>query len=264
MLPRVLQAGAVVCVCAMAPAKELAAEPVSWNAASCPDVALVLAIDASSSIDDHEYDLQMQGYARAFRDPAVLAAIREAGRVEIAVVIWGDAQSSAHILPFRVVATSADAQTLSDALGRTPRQVTGSTGLGRGLQMAVELILTEKPCAARRLIDVSGDGAQFNVRGQRAHITPAAIRDHARANGITINALAIEDDHASLGDYYRDTIMTGAESFVMRIGSMSDFGDAIIEKLHRELTATADPVPNGSRQANEIHSEDRTMTEAAI
>ena len=50
------------------------AVPVSARAAGPPpavDLALVLAIDSSASIDDGEYALQMAGIAAAFRDRAV-------------------------------------------------------------------------------------------------------------------------------------------------------------------------------------------------
>ena len=36
---------------------------------------LVLAVDASSSVDQQEFDLQVSGYVNAFRDPDVIAAI---------------------------------------------------------------------------------------------------------------------------------------------------------------------------------------------
>jgi hypothetical protein len=40
------------------------------------DVALVLAVDVSRSIDEDEAKLQREGYRDAVTDPAVLAAIR--------------------------------------------------------------------------------------------------------------------------------------------------------------------------------------------
>ena len=49
-------------------------------AAGAPvELELVLAVDASSSVDDGEFALQMQGIAAAFRNPDVQAAIRGTG-----------------------------------------------------------------------------------------------------------------------------------------------------------------------------------------
>ena len=39
------------------------------------DLELVLAVDVSSSVDDHEFELQTRGLAAAFRHPGVWAAI---------------------------------------------------------------------------------------------------------------------------------------------------------------------------------------------
>ena len=40
------------------------------------DLTLVLAVDCSRSINDEEFALQVEGYAAAFRHPAVLRAIQ--------------------------------------------------------------------------------------------------------------------------------------------------------------------------------------------
>ncbi len=39
------------------------------------DLELVLAVDTSGSVDTREYELQIEGLVKAFRDPAVIAAI---------------------------------------------------------------------------------------------------------------------------------------------------------------------------------------------
>ncbi len=53
-----------------------------------PDVALVLVTDVSRSIDDREFQLEKPGYAAAFADPKVIAAIQggPAGRIAVAYV----------------------------------------------------------------------------------------------------------------------------------------------------------------------------------
>src|SRR6185295_1866269 len=49
------------------------------------DLALVLAIDISKSISGEEHRLQLDGYARAFRDSAILDAIAAGSDAAIAV-----------------------------------------------------------------------------------------------------------------------------------------------------------------------------------
>ena len=48
------------------------------------DLQLVLAVDASGSVDQRRFELQMQGYVAAFRDPRALHAIQSGPTQEIA------------------------------------------------------------------------------------------------------------------------------------------------------------------------------------
>jgi hypothetical protein len=73
------------------------------SAARCPDLALVLAIDGSGSMGPAEFQLQLQGYAAAFRSASVQQAIQSAGQVEVAVVLWADAEMASQVMPFRDV-----------------------------------------------------------------------------------------------------------------------------------------------------------------
>jgi Protein of unknown function (DUF1194) len=68
----------------------IAAAPSQSSA--CVDVALVLAVDGSDSINDEEYAFQKSAIATAFRDKAVLSAMRDAGVVAISAVFWGDGE----------------------------------------------------------------------------------------------------------------------------------------------------------------------------
>jgi hypothetical protein len=51
------------------------------------DLQLVLAVDASGSVDQQRFELQRQGYMAAFRDPRVLGAIRSGATQAIAVTM---------------------------------------------------------------------------------------------------------------------------------------------------------------------------------
>ena len=218
----------------------LAAEPVSWPA-GCADVALVLSIDASGSIDDREFDLQMRGYADAFRSDEVHLALRMAGIVDVAVVVWGDPQLSAQILPFRRIGTGADAHRLAAELRSIGREVGGNTGLARGIQIALDLLADPAVCAERLIVDVSGDGREKHVRGRNADISLPAMRARAESMGVTVNALAIATDDRDIADYFERNVTVGHDAFVQHAATMDDFAAAIIEKLRRELLAGVVP-----------------------
>jgi hypothetical protein len=216
-----------------------AGEPLPGQAA-CADTALVLSIDGSGSIDDADYALQMQGYATAFRSDEVQFALRMAGVVDIAVVLWGDGDMSAQILPFQRIVDATGAERLAVEMEGLTREVTGNTGLARGLQIALDLLAEPGVCARRKIVDVSGDGRQKHMRMRHPVATLDDLRKRAEAMEVTVNALAIETDDDGLAEYFESRVMVGEMAFVIPIRSMRDFGDAIIEKLQRELMATDD------------------------
>jgi hypothetical protein len=199
----------------------------------CADLALVLAIDASGSVDAGEYALQRAGYAMAFSDPSVLAAVRAAGRVDVAVVLWGDGEMAPQVFPWQRISGAGAAADLTATLIYAPRQVTGNTGIGLGVNTALDLL--EGHCAARQVINVSGDGVESAAPRARSHIPLSLARDRAEEMGVTINALAITTDHPDLASWYEDHLITGTGSFVMTAGGFEDFGAAIIRKLGREI-----------------------------
>src|SRR6266550_2326672 len=51
------------------------------------DLQLVLAVDASGSVDHYRFELQKRGYVEAFRHPRVLQAIRSGASQSIAVMM---------------------------------------------------------------------------------------------------------------------------------------------------------------------------------
>src|ERR1700677_3386365 len=60
--------------------------------AEAVDVALVLAVDVSASVDADEYVLQHEGIARAFENKDVVATIRNGAHGAIAAMVleWSD------------------------------------------------------------------------------------------------------------------------------------------------------------------------------
>jgi len=216
-----------VCVAAL-----LSAPPARSD---CPDLALVLAIDASGSIDKAEHAIQMQGYAAAFASPEVHRAIRSAGKVSVAVVLWGDGTMPAQVIPFRRLDTIAETGAFGETLLSTPRRVTGNTGLGRGMAEAVALLETTAHCAMRRVIDVSGDGKESFSPHSWHNVPLAPVREKAASLGIIVNGLAITLDTPDLADYYREHLIVGPGAFVMAVAGFDDFAEAILRKLVREI-----------------------------
>jgi hypothetical protein len=68
----------------------LALAPLSVSAMPCTNMTLVLAIDASGSITDEEFALQLAATARAITDPQVIQAMADIGGVAVTAVLWAD------------------------------------------------------------------------------------------------------------------------------------------------------------------------------
>jgi hypothetical protein len=204
------------------------------------DLELVLAVDASGSVDEAEFRLQLEGIAAGFRDPAVKAAIRAGrkGRIAVEMLIWAEPEVPKSVSGWFLLAGDADADRFADLIERLPRSQNGATGMGEGVAAAVRRLRGNGVAGVRQVIDVSGDGEETTPR--QMVVTMPQARGMAALGGITINGLAILQDKPELADWYRNNVLTGADSFLMTAGGYADFAEAMRRKLLREI----DPRPN--------------------
>lgn len=194
------------------------------------DLALVLAVDVSASVDFDEFALMLGGLAAAFEDPAVIAAATGGprGAVAVAVLFWSEAQEAA--LPWTRVADPEAGASLAAALLAAPRLPrAGATALGEGLVAALTLLGRCPAPATRQVVDVSGDGA-----GNRGRAS-GPVRDVAVAAGVVINGLAVLNEEPDLLQHYAAEVIGGPGSFVMACADFADFAEAIGRKLVREM-----------------------------
>jgi hypothetical protein len=196
------------------------------------DLALVLAVDCSFSVDAAEFRLQMEGLGRALMRPEVKRAIRAGTRQRIAVAAmqWSDHDNQMVILPWTVIAGDADADEVGSILARMPRRLAeGGTSISSALVYAAAL-LERAPPAERRVIDISSDG--------RNNIGPPVnqARDKVLARGITINAVVILNEWPTLDIYFENQVAGGQAHFVIPADDYQDYAEAIFRKLLREIT----------------------------
>jgi len=194
---------------------------------------LVLAVDASSSINRAEFNLQMGGLAEAFRHPSVHQAIVAAGTPGIAVMLlqWADSRHQAVTIPWQVLRSAEDAVALAGVIDQTPRYVVGGgTAIGSAVAFAQQEIERNAYAGLRQVIDVSGDG-----RANQGEL-PNIARDRAVAAGYIINGLAILNEDPALNVYYLQYVIGGPGAFVMTAQDFAAYSDAIIEKLVREIS----------------------------
>ena len=198
------------------------------------DLALVLAVDSSSSVNFYEFNLQMKGLAEAFRHRAVHDAIAAAAPngVAITMVQWSGPDEQVQAFGWIEARGPETAETVARKIDLTPRLVAGGgTAIGSAIEFSAGLIRSSGIVAARRAIDVSGDGRN-NMGGATNAATPRAV-----AAGITVNGLAILNEDPILAQYYRVDVIGGAGSFVIVADDYEDFADAIRVKLITEITS---------------------------
>ena len=195
-------------------------------------LALVLAVDASGSVDNRRFELQKRGYAAAFRSRQVLNAIRSLGTPSIAVAMmqWTGPRLHVVVVDWALVKDEASVGALADAIDGAPRQLFGG---GTSISGAIDfsrLLLAQCPChPARRVIDISGDGS--NNAGRPA----TQARDEAVHDGVGINGLPILSLEPFLDRYYYDNVIGGPGAFVIPAENYDTFADAILKKLITEI-----------------------------
>jgi len=198
------------------------------------DVELVLAVDASGSVSQERFVLQQRGYVAAFRDRRLLQAIRSGSARSIAVTMtqWTGPAMQIQVVPWMQITDEASMLAFADAIEKAPRQLFGGgTSISGAIDHAMMLFAKGEYKGARRVIDISGDGA--NNRGRAA----ADARDEAVQAGVVINGLPILSVEPFLDQYYWTNVIGGPNAFVIAVESYETFAEAVLKKLIIEVSA---------------------------
>jgi len=192
---------------------------------------LVLAFDASASVNDVEFDIQRTGTARALRHPSVRSAIAQAeGGVAISIVQWSSVGLQALGLDWAILRTTGDVDAFADRVRAMPRELSGGgTMIHTGLAFAARQLDAAPGTARRRVIDLSGNGRSDD------HDKMLEMRDRLVRDGVVINALAIEEHNDDLTSYFYRFLIGGPGAFVITADEFDDFRVAMRKKLYREI-----------------------------
>ncbi len=194
-------------------------------------LALALALDVSSSVDEVEYDLQRVGLASALNAPEVRHAILSGaqGDVALAVYEWSGFNQHKLHMDWMRLRSEDDIDEAVRLLAKMERSHDDfPTAVGQALGYGATL-LTRAPDCTRKVIDVSGDG--INNYGYDA---PEAYANFPFEN-VTVNGLAILTQNVDVLHYYQSRILHGPNAFVISAASFEDFQSAMTRKLYREV-----------------------------
>lgn len=192
------------------------------------DLALVLALDVSGSVDPEEYAIQRDGLARALADSVVAEALVRS-KARVAIVQWTGASRQEVTVPWVAVEDYGAAARLAEAAAADPRVWWQySTAIGEVLATALDLF-EQVPQCRRRVVDISGDGTSNEGR------EPRALHPALSMAGVTVNAVVIETEDRDLTGYFWENVIHGEGAFVVTASGFEQYAARIREKLIREV-----------------------------
>lgn len=191
------------------------------------ELALILMIDVSSSIDPAEYRFQADGLATALLDPEI-GDILLRDQIALSVVQWSGGGEQEMSVPWRRMLNEQELVDFSDRVHAMPRAWNrSSTAIGNGIRYALNQFEAVSDCK-RKVIDVSGDGPA-NIG-----IDTSLERQKAEIQGVEINGLAIDELGLSVTEFYRRFVITKG-GFVETSRGYLSYPETIRRKLLREL-----------------------------
>jgi hypothetical protein len=203
------------------------------------DVELIIAVDVSYSMDPEEQALQREGYTLALTSKEFLQALRQGAHGKIAVTYfeWAGQFDQKIVMPWRLIDGPESADAVAAEIARAPYRRASRTSIAGALRFAKPLFDDSGYRGLRRVIDVSGDGAN------NAGPPVVLMREDVLAAGITINGLPImlkrpyagTMDIENLDVYYEDCVIGGPGAFVVPIHEREKFIEATRTKLILEI-----------------------------
>ena len=206
------------------------------------DLALVLAVDVSNSVDRAETALQRAGYVEALGHRDIWSAIRSGPlrRIALTYVEWAGPTEQRTVIPWRLIDSPQAARAFANDLADRPILFARGTGtsISAAIAYSVALFPDSRFTAHRQVIDLSGDGP--NNRGGPV----VAARDAGLARGVTINGLPLmlrpSRSYDAVDLYYRDCVIGGPGAFVLPVYDDRQLGQSIRRKLVLEIAAVMD------------------------
>ncbi|WP_159454075.1 DUF1194 domain-containing protein [Roseovarius albus] len=200
------------------------------NARAC-ELALVIALDVSRSVDKFEYILMRNGVGDALLDDDVIELIGwMPGGLQVTVTQWGGAGQQRQPIAWRRLSDRQSVIEFVEDLIKIDRGFWyADTSVSEALLHADFMFQQlETPCR-RHVIDVSGDG----ISNAGPEVNPISIAVAER--GVTINGLVVAGAQPDPVVYYLSEVIRGPLAFVEVTQGYDDYARAMKRKLLREL-----------------------------
>lgn len=196
------------------------------------DLALIVALDGSASVRYDEFNLIANGMGAALRDPAVVTGLTggPARASLVSLLLWSSVGEQEVLADWTRIDGKASAEAFAEAVENVPRIIrAGGTAIGEALAACEQMLARIPAPAARRVVDIVGDGRSNEGRA------PGPVRDRMAAAGITINGLCVLNEEPDLLESYTAEVVGGPGAFALTCASYADFAAAMHQKLLREI-----------------------------
>ena len=208
---------------------------LSWAGpvAACR-LALLLAMDVSSSVDAREDALQRGGLEAALQAPEVIAAFLSNDQpVALAVYEWSGRYNQEIVLDWTLITAPADLARAAAVIAASERSHNEfPTAMGYALGFAAQMFERAPRCLART-IDIAGDGQNNEGFGPKIAYREFPLRD-VTVNGLVVNAAEFTSE-SQLIRYYERQVLKGPTAFLEVAQGFEDYERAMRRKLEREV-----------------------------
>lgn len=198
-------------------------------------LALVLALDVSSSVDPTEDALQRGGVVAALTASEVAEAFFATDQhVALAVYEWSGRDQQDILLDWTLIDGPHALLTAAETVAATRRgHADYPTAMGHALGFGVRLLEAAPPCA-RHTLDMAGDGQNNEGFGPQDAYNAYPF-DEVTVNGLVVNAGDFEGELALI-PFYHAEVLHGRGAFLEIANGFADYERAMRRKLVREVT----------------------------
>ena len=204
------------------------------QAAECR-LALVLAMDVSSSVDAAEDRLQRGGMVSALIAPEVQAAFFATDApVALAAYEWSGRYNQEILLDWTLIRQPSDLVRAAETLAASKRSHNDfPTAMGYALGFGAQMLERAPPCL-KKTLDMAGDGQNNEGFSPRQAYANFAFSD-VTVNGLVINGADFEGETGLIG-FYKGQVIRGPGAFVEIANGFEDYERAMRRKLKREVS----------------------------
>ena len=212
------------------------------------DLAIVVSLDRSESIDTDEAQGQIEGLLYTLRHSrfSLAAGTGPHGRIALTVMTWSSFGRHETLLPWVQIAGPADAAAAArllelDLAGRRAVAHGTQTDVAFAIALGLQRLDALPWPASQRVINVVADGVS-NI----GHIV-TVDRDLAVSRGVTVNGLIMARGSAIevLSRYFHAEVIGGPTAFLQVSSTRQDFADAMLRKMLLEMVLLR-PAPPAS------------------